>query len=68
LPIEAIQFTANGNYVLTVGAESALERTPVATGNIVGEKIYVVGGLDGDAKIVASTRGLKSGDIVKIEK
>lgn len=68
LPIEAIQFTANGNYVLTVGAESALERIPVTTGDIVGEKIYVVQGLAGDAKIVASTRGLKSGDIVKIEK
>lgn len=67
LPIEAIQFTAAGNYVLTVGAESALEQVPVTTGDIVGEKIYVIGGLDGDAKIVASTRGLKSGDIVKIE-
>jgi len=67
LPIEAIQFTANGNYVLTVGAESALERIPVTTGDIVGEKIYVVQGLDGDAKIISSTRGLKSGDIIKVE-
>jgi len=66
LPIEAIQFTANGNYVLAVGAENLLERIPVTTGDIVGEKIYVVAGLDADAKIVASTRGLKSGDVVKI--
>lgn len=66
LPIEAIQFTGSGNYVLTIGEDNLLEQIPVTAGDIVGEKIYIVEGLTDNMQIAASTRGLKAGDIVKI--
>jgi len=68
LPIEAIQFMGNETYVLTVDDNSVLQKIPVVTGQVVGEKIYVTSGLDESIPIVASVRGLMPGQMVKIRK
>ena len=44
-----------------------IEQVPVTTGEIVGENIYVTGGLTADMKILPSVRGFKEGDTVKIQ-
>lgn len=68
LPIEAIQFTGNETYALSVGPNSTLEKVPVATGQIVGEKIYVTSGIDENSAIVSSVRGLAPGQKVTVKK
>jgi len=64
LPIQAIQFSGNENYVLSIGPDQKVAKIAVATGEIVGENIYVTGGLAPDMKIISSVRGLKEGDSV----
>ena len=64
LPIQAIQFSGNGNFVLSVDQNQKIVKTAITTGEIVGENIYVTGGLNPNMKIVATVRGLKEGDTV----
>jgi len=67
LPIQAIQFSGNGNYVLSADKDQKIVKTAVTTGEIVGENVYVTGGLGADTKILPSVRGFKEGDTVKIQ-
>jgi len=66
LPIQAIQFTDNGNYALFV-EKNLITRISVQTGELIGENIQITGGLDAETKIVSSVRGLKEGDSVTIQ-
>lgn len=64
LPIQAVQFTNESNFVLTVNSRNIVETISVQTGDLIGENIRIVGGLPADAKIIPSVRGLKAGDTV----
>jgi len=66
LPIEAVQFTGNATYVFMADKNGQVEKISVTTGEIVGEKVYVTGGLDDNSRIISSTRGLEAGENVKI--
>lgn len=66
LPIEAIQFTGSETYALSVGPDSSLIKVPVVTGQVIGEQIYVVSGINDGSLIVSSVRGLEPGKTVTI--
>ncbi len=64
LPIHAVQFTDNGNFVFIIDSRNIIQALPVQTGDLIGENIEIAGGLKSDDKIVASVRGLKEGDTI----
>ncbi len=68
LPIEVIQFTGSETYALSVGPDLSLVKIPVITGQVIGEKIYVVSGIDDNSLIVSSVRGLEPGMTVAIRR
>jgi RND family efflux transporter MFP subunit len=67
LPQGAVVLRDGFSYVLRVDAQSKVVMTKVAVGRRVGERVEIVSGLDGQARVVASGGGfLSDGDTVRV--
>jgi RND family efflux transporter MFP subunit len=67
LPQSAVLLRDGFAYVLRVGADFKVSETKVAVGRRVGERIEITGGLDANARVVASGGGfLSDGDTVRV--
>ncbi|HYN59080.1 MAG TPA: efflux RND transporter periplasmic adaptor subunit, partial [Rubrivivax sp.] len=67
LPQSAVQLRDGFSYVLRVGPDSKVIETKVTVGRRVGERIEITGGLDANARVVASGGGfLSDGDTVRV--
>lgn len=67
LPIQAVQFSGNQNYVLSVDQNNTIFKIPVTTSELVGETIQVTQGLAPETKVLPAIRGFKEGDKVNIQ-
>ena len=55
------------SYVLRVGPDSKVSETKVTVGQRLGDRIEITGGLDANARVVASGGGfLSDGDLVRV--
>jgi RND family efflux transporter MFP subunit len=67
LPQSAVLLRDGFSYVLRVGADNKVAETKVTVGRRVGERIEITGGLDAQARVVASGGGfLSDGDTVRV--
>jgi HlyD family secretion protein len=67
LPQSAVQLRDGFSYVLRVGPDSKVIETKVTVGRRVGERIEITGGLEANARVVASGGGfLSDGDTVRV--
>jgi len=67
LPQGAVLLRDGFTYVLRVGDDSKVRELKVTVGRRVGERIEITGGLDADARVVASGGGfLSDGDTVRV--
>ncbi len=67
LPQSAVLLRDGFSYVLRVGPDSKVSEAKVAVGRRVGDRIEITGGLDADARVVASGGGfLSDGDTVRV--
>jgi RND family efflux transporter MFP subunit len=67
LPQGAVLLRDGFSYVLRVGPDAKVQETKVSVGRRVGERIEITGGLDADARVVASGGGfLSHGDTVRV--
>jgi len=67
LPASAVQLREGFSYVFEVGADSKVTQVKITVGRRVGDRIEVVGGLEPDARVVASGGGfLAENDTVRI--
>jgi RND family efflux transporter MFP subunit len=67
IPLSALKLTPNGAYVFTLSATSSLIALPVKDGAILGDKIQIIGGLNGTESIITDARGLKEGMAVTVK-
>jgi RND family efflux transporter MFP subunit len=67
LPQSAVLLRDGFSYVLRVGPDSKVSETKVTVGQRVGDRIEITGGLDANARVVASGGGfLSDGDTVRV--
>ena len=67
LPASAVQLREGFSYVFKVGADSKVTQVKITVGRRVGDRVEVVGGLEPDARVVASGGGfLAENDTVRI--
>jgi RND family efflux transporter MFP subunit len=67
LPQTAVLLRDGFSAVYTVGADSKVRQVPVQVGRRVGDRIEITGGLDPQARVVASGAGfLGDGDTVRV--
>ena len=67
LPQSAVLLRDGFSYVLRVGPDARVSEVKVAVGRRVGDRIEITGGLDADARVVASGGGfLSDGDTVRV--
>lgn len=67
LPQSAVLLRDGFSYVLRVGADARVSEAKVAVGRRVGDRIEITGGLDANARVVASGGGfLSDGDTVRV--
>jgi RND family efflux transporter MFP subunit len=67
LPQSAVVMREGFSYVYRVGPDNKVVQTKVSTGRRLGERVEITGGLERDARVVASGGGfLADGDMVRI--
>jgi len=67
LPQSAVLLRDGFSYVLRVGPDSKVSETKVTVGQRLGDRIEITGGLDANARVVASGGGfLSDGDLVRV--
>jgi len=67
LPASAVQLREGFSYVFKVGADSKVVQTKITSGRRTGDRVEVTGGLEPDARVVASGGGfLAENDTVRI--
>jgi RND family efflux transporter MFP subunit len=67
LPQSAVLLRDGFAYVLRIGADSKVSETKVTVGRRLGDRIEITGGLDANARVVASGGGfLSDGDTVRV--
>ncbi len=67
LPQSAVLLREGFSYVLAVGADSKVQQVKVNTGRRFGDRVEITGGLDRNARVVASGGGfLGDGDLVRV--
>jgi len=67
LPQSAVLLRDGFSYVLRVGADAKVSETKVTVGQRLGDRVEITGGLDANARVVASGGGfLSDGDIVRV--
>ncbi len=67
LPQSAVLLRDGFAYVLRVGPDAKLIETKVTTGQRLGDRVHITGGLDANARVVASGGGfLADGDLVRV--
>ena len=67
LPQSAVLLRDGFSYVLRVGPDAKLIETKVTTGQRLGDRVQITGGLDANARVVAAGGGfLGDGDLVRV--
>jgi HlyD family secretion protein len=67
LPQSAVLLRDGFSYVLRVGPDARVSETKVTVGRRVGDRIEITGGLDANARVVASGGGfISDGDTVRV--
>jgi len=67
LPASAVQLREGFSYVFKVGADSKVTQAKIGVGRRVGDRVEVTGGLEPDARVVASGGGfLAENDTVRV--
>ena len=67
LPQSAVLLRDGFSYVLRVQPDSTVREAKVTVGQRLGERVQITGGLDADARVVASGGGfLSDGDVVRV--
>jgi RND family efflux transporter MFP subunit len=67
LPASAVQLREGFSYVFKVGADSKVTQAKISVGRRVGDRVEVTGGLEPDARVVASGGGfLAENDTVRV--
>lgn len=67
LPQSAVVMREGFSYVYRVGPDNKVTQLKVSTGRRVGERVEITGGLERDARVVASGGGfLADGDVVRV--
>ncbi len=67
LPQSAVLLRDGFSYVLRIGPDDKLIETKVTTGQRVGDRVQITGGLEANARVVASGGGfLADGDLVRV--
>ncbi len=67
LPQSAVLLREGFSYVLAVGSDSKVQQVKVNTGRRFGDRVEITGGLDRNARVVASGGGfLGDGDLVRV--
>jgi len=67
LPQSAVQLRDGFAYVFRVGADARANQVKVSLGRRMGDRVEVTGGLDANARVVASGVGfLSDGDLVRV--
>jgi len=67
LPQSAVLLRDGFSYVLRVGPDARVVETKVTVGRRIGDRVELTGGLDADARVVASGGGfLSDGDTVRV--
>jgi RND family efflux transporter MFP subunit len=67
LPASAVQLREGFSYVFKVGADAKVTQAKIGVGRRVGDRIEVTGGLEPDARVVASGGGfLAENDTVRV--
>jgi len=67
LPQSAVLLRDGFSYVLRVGADSKVAQTKVTVGQRIGDRVEITGGLEANARVVASGGGfLSDGDLVRV--
>jgi multidrug efflux system membrane fusion protein len=67
VPLSALKITSSGSFVFTVSEEKKLVAIAVTQGQLYGENIEILSGLDKDTRIVTDARGLKEGQLVTVK-
>ncbi|MDQ5889749.1 MAG: HlyD family secretion protein [Patescibacteria group bacterium] len=67
LPLRAVKLDPNQAVVFTVDAGSKIVAKVVTVGEIKGDQVEILSGIKSGDKIIASVRGLNSGDLVSVE-
>ncbi len=65
LPLDAVSITSEGGFVYVI-QDGLVARKPVILGDVVGERITVLSGLDEIDAVIGSTRGIAVGDRVDV--
>ena len=67
LPQSAVLLRDGFSYVLRIGPDDKLIETKVTTGQRLGDRVQITGGLEANARVVASGGGfLADGDLVRV--
>jgi multidrug efflux pump subunit AcrA (membrane-fusion protein) len=66
VPLSALKITPEATYVFTVD-EGALKAIEVTRGQLYGENVEIVGGIEKSTEIVTDARGLKEGQKVTVK-
>jgi RND family efflux transporter MFP subunit len=67
IPVSALKIEANRSVVFSVDEEGLLRAHVVTTGDLLGDKIQILGGVDASLIIVTDARGLKEGQQVGVQ-
>ncbi|KKS72081.1 MAG: RND family efflux transporter, MFP subunit [Candidatus Magasanikbacteria bacterium GW2011_GWE2_42_7] len=65
VPLSAVKITAQSHSVFVV-EDGHTVSVSIETGNLIGDKIEILSGIDGYDAIVSSVRGIEEGDAVSI--
>lgn len=66
LPLPSVRISPTGSFVMVVNDKNEIEEQLVTTGNVFGERVEVLTGLNINDVIVSSVRGLRVGDKVDV--
>jgi multidrug efflux pump subunit AcrA (membrane-fusion protein) len=67
VPISSVRITPTGNYIYTVNDENVLQEVKVELGEINGEEVEVLSGMENVGKFIKDARGLKNAQKVEIK-
>lgn len=66
LPLASVKLRADDRVVFTVGEDGRVLAHPVEIGQVRGDRIEIISGVDADLRIVTDARGLSEGEKVMV--
>jgi RND family efflux transporter MFP subunit len=67
LPLRAVKLDPNQAVVFTVDSDNKIVAKVVVVGEIKGDQVEILSGIQSGDKIISSVRGLNAGDLVSVE-